>query len=494
MRFNELAVTSKYMNYKAFTYFFLYFLVIISLGLITYRMNVNRKLIRKTVHFATGITVLILSHHLEKSSLLVLLLIGTVFSFVTFFIRKFEFLHAASGSSLGTLFYPIGLSASFLLLYHLPIRYFQISVLFLAVSDTVANAGGYLRKWNPRFTILEEEKSLWGAIGFALTAYLILRLLLPGSGPAYLSYLLMGILVAINTELISFRGSDNLTVPLGIALFFYLTPEQTAPTALPAILIPIMALMAWALFRKNILTRYGSILAYLLGIYYFTILGYEWIIPPVFFFLSSVIFTRFNAFSNKKPAGADRRNVWQVLANISIALLCSAIYLRQGNEIYIYFYIALVAAVTADTWASEIGPVFNRKCFSLSDRKIKDAGISGGISISGSLASLAGAFSIAIASVPLLLGPINWKMVLILTLSGFLASFIDSLLGAFAEPHLEEMNYFRKRTPKSRNTVVQPNRNNNQPSSQQERLAPNDLVNLLASMTAPLFFVLLSKL
>ena len=85
-------------------------------------------------------------------------------------------------------------------------------------------------------------------------------------------------------------------------------------------------------------------------------------------------------------------------------------------------------------------------------------------------------------------------MVIILTLSGFLASFIDSLLGAFVEPHLKEMKYFRNETNQSRNKVNQPMRERKQPISQKDRLTPNDLVNLLASMTAPLFFLVFSKL
>jgi uncharacterized protein (TIGR00297 family) len=467
------------------------------------RMNINRDLIRKSIHFATGIILFILSYHLEKPTLLILLIAGTIFSFVTFYIRRFEFLHGTIGSSLGTLFYPVGLTASFLLLYNLPLHYFQITVLFLSVSDAIANIGGYIRIWNPRFTPLVEEKSLWGVAGFSLTAFIILRLLLPGSGPAYLSYLLLGIIVAINLEIISYRGSDNLSVPFGSAVFFFLTHDQTVNIRLLSVIIPIMALIAWILSRKHILTRYGSILAYILGIYYFAVLGFDWSVPVVFFFISSVIFTDIKGLVNKKPAGTDRRNIWQVLANIIVATVCSAIYLSLGKEIFIFFYISLVSAVTADTWASELGPVFNPKCFSLSDGRIKEAGISGGISFSGTLASLAGAFSISILSYPLLLGDLDWRPVIILTLSGFLASFVDSLLGAFIEPGLDEMKYFRNAKVSNRsidkknrtlNGVEQSNIGTDQSSNERESLSPNDLVNLLASMTAPLFFLVFSQL
>jgi uncharacterized protein (TIGR00297 family) len=234
----------------------------------------------------------------------------------------------------------------------------------------------------------------------------------------------------------------------------------------------------------------------LLGIYFFAVLGYDWIIPVAFFFVSSVFFTRLNRLVNKKPAGTDRRNIWQVMANIIVATICSAIYLGLENDIYIYFYIALVSAVTADTWASELGPIFNRKCFSLSDGRIRDAGISGGISFAGTLAALAGAFSISAISYPLLAGEMNWNLVIFLALSGFGASFVDSLLGAFIEPRLNEMKYFRNTTATgtSLHQTERPPKETERPPNETDRLTPNDLVNLLASMTAPLIFLALRQI
>jgi uncharacterized protein (TIGR00297 family) len=239
-----------------------------------------------------------------------------------------------------------------------------------------------------------------------------------------------------------------------------------------------MAMGAFILYRKSILTRYASLAAYLLGIYFFAILGLDWLIPVLFFFLSSVLFTRLNARLNNKPVRSDRRNIWQVLANILVATVCSAFYLVLGNEIWLFFYITLVAAVTADTWASEIGPIFNRKCFSLADGKLRDAGVSGGVSFAGSLAAILGAFCISFISCFLLMDQLDWKLLILLTLAGFLASFVDSVLGAFVEPRLLAMKYFRR----PRHSVA----------VEKDRITPNDLVNLIASITAPLFFIILN--
>jgi uncharacterized protein (TIGR00297 family) len=458
------------MNIQVVLIFFLYVLLIGSLGYLKSSYGLTKNLTRKTVHLSTGIALFFLSYNMDRQSLLLLLIAGTLFSFITYKIRKFNFIHAPSEPSLGTLFYPVGLLSSCLILYELPLYYFQISLLLLSISDTVANIGGYMKKGNPRFTILSEEKSLWGAAGFALSAFLIIFFLLPGPESGSLPYMVLTIILAVNFEIISHRGSDNLTVPLGSSLYFYLAHGRDINAIFLIVVVLIMAIGSILLNKRGLLTRYGSISVYILGIYYFAVLGLDWSIPVVFFFLSSTLFTKLNSHINQKANDTNRRNSWQVFANIFFATLSSALYLGKGDEIYIYLYITLIAAVTADTWASEIGPVFHKKCFSLSDWTIKNAGVSGGISLAGSIAALAGALIISGLSCYLFFAKMDIQLVIIMALAGFAASFVDSMLGAFAEHRMNELKYFniRKGT---------------------DRLSPNDIVNFCASFSAPLFFL-----
>ena len=231
-----------------------------------------------------------------------------------------------------------------------------------------------------------------------------------------------------------------------------------------------MGLISFLLYRIKILTMNGTIAAYFLGIYLFGVLGVDWGIPVSFFFVSSVIFTRINGVVNRKLHVAGRRNLWQVLANILACLVFTIWFLISSQLIFIYLFISVVAAVTADTWASEIGPVFQKKCFSLSGWRMATAGVSGGISIAGTLAAFAGSFLVTLLAWIGFFPKMDFQMILILALAGFLASFIDSFLGAFLEPQLDELNYLMKRTGS-------------------ESISPNDLINMLASFTAPLFYL-----
>ncbi len=461
------------MNYIILLLFIAYMTLIVSLGYFRPEGKRSKYLIRKSVHMITGLAIFYLTFKVSRQTLLFLFIAGTLFSFITFFIKRFNYIHVTGEASWGTLFYPLGILTSFLLLYNKPIYYFQVVLLFLAISDTVANIGGYRVRGNPQFSILGENKTLFGTIGFALTAFFIALLLLPASDTRTVFYLVLTVVCAIHFEIISYKGSDNIAIPIGTALFFLVTHEQRFNAAWITFLILAMVLVSILLYRSNILTKKGAFGAYLLGVYLFGILGLNWGIPVAFFFVTSVIFTRIRASIDRKVEDTGQRNIWQVIANIFGAIVFSVLFLIFAQPIFKILFMTVVAAVIADTWASEIGPLFHKKCFSIAHWRTATSGVSGGISIAGTLAAFSGSFLVALLSWSGLLQGIDFRMVMIIAMSGFLASFVDTILGAFVEPHLEQMSYFtRKKGVAS--------------------ISPNDVVNLLASSTAPAFFLLLS--
>jgi uncharacterized protein (TIGR00297 family) len=447
--------------------------LIVSLRYFNPKGEKSKYLIRKSVHLITGLVIFYLTFSISRQTLLILFIGGTIFSFVSYFIKKLNYIHVTRESSWGTLFYPLGILSSFILLYEMPLYYFQVSLLFLTISDTVANIGGFVVKGNPQFSILNEKKTPLGITGFAITAFLISLVILPESDWATMLYMLLAVVCAIHFEIISFKGSDNLTIPLGTALFFFVTHGKSISSVWIIAVILVMAPISMLLYRAGILSRKGALLAHLLGIYLFGILGIDWGLPVAFFFVTSVIFTKINGIVNRKLESAGNRNMSQVAANIFAGLVFSIVFLISSQLIFIYLFIAALAAVTADTWASEIGPVFQKKCFSLSAWRTVRAGTSGGISVVGTLAACTGAILLSMVAWAGFFPQMNFQKIIILAVSGFLASFVDSALGAFLEPCLDKMKYFKK-------------------ENESESISANDLVNLLASFSAPLFFLLLN--
>lgn len=449
-----------------------YTVLILSLRSIFPENKLYKYLVRKSVHMITGLILFVFTYYYGRGILLILVSLGVLISLATFFLRRFNFIHVTSPASFGTLFYPLGILTALLILWDQPMSSFRISVMILAVSDTFANFGGLIRKGNVRFNVLKEEKSVYGAAGFALTALFIHRLL---AGPQTgWDITILFIIAALNFELISYRGSDNFSIPVGCALFFLVTNGGLADPLFPILFVPAAAFFSFLLYKVQWLSRTGSLSAYMLGIYLFVGLDYRWGLSLLFFFITSSVFTWLHRSINKKDGRKPGRNVWQVSANSAVAVSSSLACILTGNILFIYFFIAAVAAVTGDTWASELGPLLNKKCLSLRDLKIRQAGISGGVSIFGSLAALAGCFSSALLGFRLFFQSLDIRLIILLAAAGFSAVFIDSLLGAFIEPTILKISFFKKTK-----------------RSEREGITPNDLVNFAASATAPLFFLAL---
>ncbi|MFP4289788.1 MAG: DUF92 domain-containing protein [Bacteroidales bacterium] len=434
-------------------------------------MNENDQLLRKMIHVFTGLTIFMLSYLVERHVLLSLIIAGSLFAFFTYPFPYFNFIHQTSRKSYGTLFYPAGILSAFILLYPNDINFFRVALLVLTLSDTLANFGGSIKKGNYYIKVTHETKSIYGIFFFTLSSALIYLVLLSQSFS--FSYFLLLIILSIHLEVISFRGSDNLSIPLGLALFFSIT-QNFQDHAFYGIILLVIAfgMGSFFLFRLRILTRWGSLFAYFLGVYLAGILGWKWAFPVILFFVTSVIFTKINSRINGKIKLASQRNIWQVLANILPAVISSAIYLITGEQFFIYIFIALIAAVTADTWASEIGPVFNKQCFSLYDFRFHNAGISGGISLAGTLAASFAALLISAVSWYIFFDVFEIKKVMLIAMSGLMASFVDSFLGAFLEPGLIRKKFFKYNTSK-------------------EKITPNDIVNITASLSAPLFLLMI---
>ena len=89
-----------------------------------------------------------------------------------------------------------------------------------------------------------------------------------------------------------------------------------------------------------------------------------------------------------------------------------------------------MAAVTADTWATELGELSRKKPRLITKFKEVERGTSGAVSVLGIGVSLIGAYFIALVWNLLSMHDLNTFNLLIITLSGFAGSLVDSFLGA----------------------------------------------------------------
>lgn len=196
--------------------------------------------------------------------------------------------------------------------------------------------------------------------------------------------------------------------------------------------------LAW---KKQALSTDGAFAASILGTLVFGLGGFPWAILLLTFFLTSSSLSRFltqrkSRLKNKFSKG-HRRDWAQVAANggLSILFILLQTLLPQATWPW-WAYAGALATVNADTWATELGTLSKTPPRLITTGKIVENGTSGGISLTGTLAALAGGTLIGgvaglfpaqagVVSVPQTLSLLG-----LVAFAGLAGSLFDSLLGA----------------------------------------------------------------
>jgi uncharacterized protein (TIGR00297 family) len=190
--------------------------------------------------------------------------------------------------------------------------------------------------------------------------------------------------------------------------------------------------VAW---RAGALTRSGSLAAALLGGLIFGLGGLRWAALLLLFFITSSGLSHFSgrqkAVLAEKFSKGSQRDWGQVAANGGLgALLVIAHTLWAGQDWIWVAFAGGMAAVNADTWATELGVLSRTPPRLITTGKAVERGTSGGVSLAGTLAALGGAAVIGLAAG--WLWPLTgfWVTLLVVSLGGLAGSMFDSWLGA----------------------------------------------------------------
>ena len=120
----------------------------------------------------------------------------------------------------------------------------------------------------------------------------------------------------------------------------------------------------------------------------------------------------------------------QVLVNSLVAAICAMAYVFTDDRIFVIGFVAALAEAFADTVASGIG-VLRGKAFDIFRMKPCTPGLSGGMSVVGTSASLIGALIISL--IAFAFGKISIVEIAIITVAAFLGGIFDSLLGSLVQ-------------------------------------------------------------
>ena len=195
----------------------------------------------------------------------------------------------------------------------------------------------------------------------------------------------------------------------------------------------VSALVVALAFWRGSLSRSGAVGAAVVGTLTFGLGGWQWGVLLGLFFVSSSMLSHFK--EGEKRAAAEkfdkghRRDMGQVVANGGIGALIALMSALVLSDVWYPFFIGIMATVTADTWATELGTLSRRPPRLITDGRVVEVGTSGGVSWLGTFVSLAGGGIIGIAA-SIMDSRLIILFALIGAVGGLAGSLFDSLLGA----------------------------------------------------------------
>lgn len=212
--------------------------------------------------------------------------------------------------------------------------------------------------------------------------------------------------------------------------------------------IILSSAMGGIAYWRGSLTRSGWLGAIITGTLTFGFGGWAWGLTLIAFFVSSSLLSRYKRRIKAERTGArfakgGQRDLGQALANGGIASLLAVAYALTGMPtLLLAAFAGVMATVTADTWATELGTLSRHQPRLITSGTPVPTGTSGAVTLAGTLATLAGAVFIGLV-LPLCIaleaaftGVVQaggWWLLVAATLGGVAGSLSDSLLGATAQ-------------------------------------------------------------
>ncbi|MBA3725862.1 MAG: DUF92 domain-containing protein [Armatimonadetes bacterium] len=193
---------------------------------------------------------------------------------------------------------------------------------------------------------------------------------------------------------------------------------------MPMLFAAAAGVVCWTL---GLLTRGGSIVAAIVGAAAWEAGRWAWAAPLLIFFVTSALLSRMGGRRAQTEGGP--RNAKQVISNGGPAAVCAVLYTFGPQPALSAAFLASLCAANADTWATELGTRLGRKPYRISNLEPAEGGRSGVVSNLGLLGAFVGSAAVASAA-PLL---DLTAMLPVITVIGFAACLLDSLLGDLAQ-------------------------------------------------------------
>lgn len=312
----------------------------------------------------------------------------------------------------------------------------SLSMGVLAIADSAAALTG--RYGLSKHTQLAAKKTLRGSlVFFGTTSGILLGYSFFNNADITILSVLALAFVSLGctaAEAFSKNGWDNVSIPVFILIFLPFVWNEVQQSEL--LILGVLSVLFFLIStRKKLLTHAGAFLACLIGTYTALTFGYFWLIPLIALFGGSAIISKlFPHQIPSDPKSGKARDHMQVWSNGGIFLIFAILGELSliSKDTAGILMLSSISVATADTWSSEIGMYFKGKTYDAFRWKPMNPGVSGGMSLQGTMAGMAGAFLMSWCGWMILTEP-DLKDLVLIFLSGCIGMYLDSLMGSILQ-------------------------------------------------------------
>ena len=411
-----------------------YAFICLLISFVMYKLGLPKKYTRKIVHILVGFEWGILYRYFGAGiHFLTVCLIFLALLVIAYKCRLMPMIASDDDNSPGTVYYAVamtGVSAvgCFVPAVMLP---FGIGVMCTSFGDGLAGfIGQAVRRCNPK---IYGRKTVLGVItNFVVStacATVISSVYSLELGIAYC--ILIGIL-STELELVTPYGLDNVSVTWGTTALAYafIYFDKIDAYLIPILFTPLIVMLS---IQKKALTKGGILAALLLDIAVTLAFGNKGFVVLCTFFVGSIIIDKikkqYKIKSRNEKTERECRGYMQVLVNGMIAFLSSVSFIITENQIFVIPFVTSLGEAFADTVASGIGALSKRTYDPFRRQKCEN-GLSGGMSLIGTLSSFLAALIISVIAYCLAFNSLGFAELVIVTLCAFLGGIFDSFLGS----------------------------------------------------------------
>ena len=214
----------------------------------------------------------------------------------------------------------------------------------------------------------------------------------------------------------------------------------------------LLIVIAFAL-PKKLLTPAGYANAWLLGVIVWSALGWQGYATVLFYFFVGSAVTKVGIAQKEALGIAEDRggvrgpgNVWgSALVGAVCCLVILTLQIGSPTSLSLWQpllalgFVASLSTKLSDTTATEIGKAYGQRTFLITTLQSVPRGTEGAISLEGTLAGIGG--SIVLSAIAYLCGLISLPNVGICAVAAFLATTIESLIGATIEEKFDWLTH-----------------------------------------------------